>query len=250
VDWYHNAMMKAPDHPGVWVAGIDGCKLGWFRASRNPVTGDCVFVVFPDIATAIGATPFAEIVAVDIPIGLPDAKERACDREARKLLRKPRSNSVFPAIIRPALKAGSRREASEIGMRTDERKVSAQAWALAPKIREVDEFVRTERAALDRTFEVHPELSFWCWAGGSPMSASKKTVEGKRERLHLVEGWLGAGVLPRARGGHLKKHVADDDILDACAALWTATRISEGQAQRIPAHPQADTQGLDMAMWF
>ncbi len=43
--------------------------------------------------------------------------------------------------------------------------------------------------------------------------------------------------------------VAEDDILDACVACWTAARIFEGQGIRIPADPPYDGRGLRMEMW-
>jgi predicted RNase H-like nuclease len=43
--------------------------------------------------------------------------------------------------------------------------------------------------------------------------------------------------------------VADDDILDALAALWTARRIQSGSATRLPSGPEErDAFGLPMQM--
>jgi predicted RNase H-like nuclease len=44
--------------------------------------------------------------------------------------------------------------------------------------------------------------------------------------------------------------VADDDIYDAFAALWTAERIHAGTAEVIPDVPEIDSFGLEMRMWF
>ena len=44
-------------------------------------------------------------LAIDIPIGIPEAGARPADREARALLG-PRRNSVFPAPVRAAGPAG------------------------------------------------------------------------------------------------------------------------------------------------
>ncbi len=97
--------------------------------------------------------------------------------------------------------------------------------------------------------EVHPEVCFWAWANGRPMEFSKKEQEGKEERLRLAEAWLGPQILSRARETMLRK-VADDDILDAIAALWTATRVAEGKAKTLPEHPPADTTGLPMQIVY
>jgi predicted RNase H-like nuclease len=46
-----------------------------------------------------------------------------------------------------------------------------------------------------------------------------------------------------------KLTVADDDILDALAALWTARRIQSGSATRLPSGPEErDAFGLPMQM--
>ena len=46
------------------------------------------------------------------------------------------------------------------------------------------------------------------------------------------------------------RNLDTDDVLDACAALWTAGRIFLGTAMRIPEIIERDARGLDMAMWF
>jgi predicted RNase H-like nuclease len=41
-----------------------------------------------------------------------------------------------------------------------------------------------------------------------------------------------------------------DDFIDACAAAWTAQRVFDGAAERLPSNIERDSRGLDMAMWF
>jgi len=128
--------------------------------------------------------------------------------------------------------------------------VSCQAWNLVPKIRAVDALLREDAAARRAIHEVHPELSFWAWNGGVPMQAAKKSRAGRAERLRLAEKWLGEDLLARARGDQLRRDLADDDILDAVAALWTAHRIAAGRAERLPASAPRDAHGLEMAIVF
>jgi predicted RNase H-like nuclease len=194
--------------------------------------------------------PEHAILALDIPIGLPDAGPRECDRRVREYLGRPRQTSVFPAPIRPSLVANTREEACQITQAHDGRKVGAQSWGLYPKIRELDELLQSSEEARHRTREVHPEVSFAAWAGGRAMTSSKKAQEGRAERCKLVEAWLGRGVLSGARGDHLKKDVGDDDILDAIAAAWTATRVADAIAICLPETPSADSTGLKMAIWY
>ena len=82
------------------------------------------------------------------------------------------------------------------------------------------------------------------------MAAGKKSGAGKLERLALVESWLGEGVLQSARGALLRCEVADDDILDAAAALWTATRLAQGSARTLPDMPPTDATGRRMEIAY
>ena len=180
-----------------------------------------------------------------MPIGLPPSGPRECDGLARGLLG-PRRSSVFRAPIRPALQAASRVEADALTRAIEGKGVAAQAFGLYAKVRAVDAFLASDAAARERVFEVHPELSFCFWNDSQPMRFGKKQAEGKAERLALVRRWLGADVLEVARGGHPKKALADDDVLDALAALWTAHRIAAGSCRVLPSSPPMDEAGLPM----
>ena len=60
------------------------------------------------------ATRQAELLLVDIPIGLPETgAERACDLMARRLLG-PRKSSVFPVPVRQAVHAPTYQEACDL----------------------------------------------------------------------------------------------------------------------------------------
>lgn len=43
--------------------------------------------------------------------------------------------------------------------------------------------------------------------------------------------------------------VGEDDLIDACAAAWTAGRIARGQAVSFPSPPERDAAGLPVAIW-
>lgn len=234
----------------VWIAGADGCKRGWFRVCRCTETRALEYGVVESAAELMSAPPQPVIIGLDIPIGLTDAGPRECDSAARRLLGWPRRNSVFPAPIRPALRAETRVEASDITRARDGRRVGAQAWALYQKIREVDAWLRTSPDCRDRVCEVHPEVSFRAMRDGRAFGESKKSHAGRAARTKLVESWLGKGVLADARSGHRKTDVADDDILDAFAALWTAERIRAGRAVTLPERPPLDSVGLAMEIVY
>ena len=77
-----------------------------------------------------------------------------------------------------------------------------------------------------------------------------KKKSGLAERLALAEAWLGLGILKQARGTYLKKELADDDVVDAIAGLWTARRIADGTAETLPETPPVDDTGLAMEIVF
>lgn len=234
----------------VWVAGADGCRGGWFRASRHTGTGELRFHLLGAAHALLETLPAPALLGVDMPIGLPAAGPRECDRLARIHLGWPRRSSVFPVPIRPALGAKSRETASRITALRDGRRVCAQAFALTAKIRELDALLQGSPDARRRIREVHPELSFWAWSGGRPMDAGKRSTAGRHARRRLAERWLGAGILARARGAHPRRDLADDDVLDAIAVLWTATRIARGEARGLPDPPPRDPTGLPMEIVY
>ena len=232
-----------------WLAGVDGCRAGWFRACRETATGELRFDVLQTATDLVRTEPHPEVVALDIPIGLPESGSRDCDLAARRVLG-PRRSSVFPAPVRAALASASREEASRITSEIDGRKVGTQAWAIYGKIQEVDEALRADARLRRSVREVHPEVCFWAWNGSQPMRWPKKRKAGNKERSLLAEHWLGSNVLVRARGSHPKKDLADDDVLDSIAGLWTAHRIESGAYRTFPEIPPRDGAGLPMEIVY
>jgi len=229
------------------LAGMDGCIGGWLCLIRDTDTDSMELRVLSSISELKGIHPLPTLVSIDIPIGLPDSGPRECDLEARQLLQKPRSNSVFPAPIRPVLQAKDFREATQVRKAIDGKSMSIQAWSIVPKIVEVDEFLRSVEGGSMSLREIHPELSFYAWNGGRPMSHPKRSSEGRAQREVLVTSHFGEGYANMlkvpARGRY-----ANDDLLDAFAALWTAERLSSGKAITIPANPPRDSHNLPMEM--
>jgi predicted RNase H-like nuclease len=166
------------------------------------------------------------------------------------MLGRPRASSVFPAPIRPALAASDRKQADTITRSVDGRGVGAQAWGLYARIRDVDQLLT--RSAGDRRFiyEVHPEVSFTAWNGGSAIVESKKSATGMAIRRRLIDGYFGEQARNTARHKQPRSLVGDDDINDAFAALWTAERIYSGYARVIPDTPEIDANGIAMGIWY
>ena len=231
--------------------GVDACPKGWVAVRLHLGTHRLEASVIRE-AEQLFAISNTRIIAIDIPIGLPDAGPRGCDALAREQLG-PRRSSVFPAPVRPALRARSRPDASRITFARDGRKVSCQAFALYDKIAAVDEVLRTSPEIRHRVFEVHPEVSFWAWNRFRPMTHRKKRREGKLERESLIReryGSAGIATLTDLRERYWCHEVGDDDIHDAFAALWTAERINSKRFQSFPDEPAHDAVGLPMRIVF
>ncbi len=232
------------------IVGVDGCKAGWLRVHRDTRGGEIGFDVSLDARELFGREPLPDVVGIDIPIGLTEAGPRECDRLARRLLGRPRSSSVFPPPIRPALGAASRLEASRIRRAIDGSGVGAQAFHLYARIREVDEVLRAQPELRGRVREVHPEVSFRALNGGEAIKASKKTEQGRRTRRRLLAAHFGSPAFDDVRAAFRSSVVADDDVLDALAVLWTAERIHRGEAVTLPVDPPRDVEGLAMEIVY
>lgn len=230
------------------VVGIDGCPSAWFAILMDTETKGTRFEVVGDLADFYERHR-PEVVAIDIPIGLTDSGARECDVQARRML-KPRGSCVFPAPIRSALQAPDRGSAHAISVSVQGKGVPAQAFGIYPKVREVDELLQARAELRDVFFEVHPELSFWAWNEGQVVLHPKKSALGFMHRLGLVQEVFGEKAFDSPRAMFTRKRVSDDDILDAYAALWTATRIREGRANQCPGEIVLDSKGLPMVMWY
>ena len=228
------------------IAGIDGCKSRWLAIAHVP--GSRAFEPRILETSELAAQPWA-LAAIDIPIGLPDQGARESDGLARKFVG-PRASSVFPCPIRPALAATSWEEACEITLRHNGHRVSKQTFAILPKIRAVDECVRSTDLR-QRLFEIHPEVSFACWQG-APTLEAKREVRGQEQRRALIARHFGAEAFASvvAQLGAGAANATADDIADAFAALWSAERLHAGTGQRLPHDAAFDSFYLPMHIWY
>ncbi|MGH8472253.1 MAG: DUF429 domain-containing protein [Gammaproteobacteria bacterium] len=240
--------------PQVWLAGVDGCRGGWFAllfhlAHASPVLAGLRFVLCRSLSELVNLPENPSPIALDIPVGLLDQAQtggRSCDRAARALLGRGRASSVFTPPTRAALQARSYPEA----MRLNGAGMSKQAFHLMAKIRDVDALMQP--ALQQRIFEAHPELAFVALAG-HPMRHKKKTPAGAREREALVAPCFGDHFIEphAARKCYPRSRVALDDVLDAYALAITASRLHGGSAVRLPeSKPERDGNGLRMEIWY
>lgn len=238
-----------------WIAGVDGCPAGWIAAFRN-LSGrrDPRVAVFSRFAEIVDSPGQPAVIAVDMPIGLPDRAGlggRGPERLVRPLLGQ-RQSSVFSVPARAAVEAGDYRAACAAAVAASDppRKVSKQAFFLFAKIREIDVLLRARPELTTRVWESHPEVAFWRMNGQRPLDHPKKIAgrvnpEGIAERRALLrkEG------LDKTLVGHaVPKGAALDDLIDALAVSVVAERILKGEAFSFPDPPERDAHGLPVAI--
>ncbi|MEW6226588.1 MAG: DUF429 domain-containing protein [Bacillota bacterium] len=234
-----------------FYVGVDGCKAGWFAvALAENDAWDAA--VFPDVVSLWERFKDAVLILVDVPIGLRDRgpEERACDLEARRLLKWPRRSSVFRVPCRSAVYASTWEEASRINEELTGKRFPKQSWGIVRKIREVDEFLETHGEARFRLRETHPEVCFWALAG-RPMEHRKKTHAGFEERLEVLRSVCPAAntIVQRALSGWRRSQVVRDDVLDALVAAVSA-KMGAGELTSLPATSECDSKGLQMEIVY
>jgi predicted RNase H-like nuclease len=207
------------------VAGVDGTKGGWVGVVLNEGRFERTTLARP-VASDFAELGEASVVAIDVPIGF---GPRQADGAARAFLTGAAS-TVFTTPPREVLEAPF---APGLG-------VSAQAHNLGERVRHV-----TALAALDpRIREVHSEVSFRAMNGGVALRYRKKSAGGVFERLDLLRS---QGIEMADFGEAASAPI--DDLLDAAAAAWSASRISRGTARSLP-HPPEVKEGHEVAIWF
>jgi predicted RNase H-like nuclease len=218
------------------VLGVDGWRGGWIGAQVEPGVDRVEWLLLPDGAAVLGVD--AAITAIDIPMGLQESGSRSCDVVARMTLYGAGS-TVFPAPVRPVLHCRSHSEALEMLRGRGTALLSAQAFGLVKKIKDIDDVLMP--AMQDRVVEVHPELSFRQLAGVARMPR-KKTAAGVGARLDALRPWLPSIDLALTR---VPEPVPIDDALDALACAWTAQQMHAGRFERL-GDGDRDLRGLLM----
>ncbi len=220
--------------------GLDGFSRGWVAVTL--AGGERTISFHSNVDDALSG-PF-DRAGIDIPIGMTEDGERACDQLAREKLR-PHASRVFTGARRWLWQEFSDPDkANREARRRGQKRVSRQLWHLGRKIMEVDAFVRAH-PSID-VCEVHPELVFLRLNGGEPLPP-KKSEEGdglrrwllKRDGFRDIDRWL-----DEARIGTGAKR---DDVLDACAVAIAARDLAGKLPEGISA---LDGFGLPMRICF
>ena len=227
---------------GGCVLGVDACRAGWVGVLLTMRSGPQVAVsaVLADLLAWATGRGDLGVVAVDMPIGLPDASRRKADVLARAALG-PRRSSVFVTPVRAALDEQTHARASAVNRDRAGEGISTQAFNLRPKLKEAEQLAFV---GAYRFVEVHPELSFARLAG-QPLSAAKRTAEGARQRRGALRL---AGITLTTRHT-VRAGAAVDDVLDAAAAAWSGRRVRTGEAESLPDPPEVFSDGWPSAIW-
>lgn len=220
------------------MLGVDSAgPLGWVGV----VIDDDGFIEAScdSLAELVERVEPVSVIGVDIPIGLVPGGGRLADQEARDFL-KGNASSVFAAPPLQVVDMDDYAQANALLGQMGVAKMSRQAWALLPKIRETALVAESD----DRVYEVHPETSFRAMADKA-LRWRKKSWNGLHERRHLLaaegidvpESLEGVGAVPA------------DDLLDAAAAAWSARRILRGRCVSLPSPPE-EHDGRQIAIWY
>jgi len=230
---------RAEDAQMRTVAGVDACRIGGQAAWVAVVLARGAFArahVAVSLRALLGDLDDAQVIGVDMPIGLPRGKKpRLCDLAAREFVGARRS-SVFLAPPAKILGAPSHAEASDLAQRLTGRRISLQAYGLRKRILEVAPLARRD----ERLIEVHPEVSF-CAIQGRHLEHPKLGWAGQEQRRGLLAD---AGISIPSDIGEAGG-VPAADVLDAAAAAWSADGYARGKAKPLP----AGATGRNAVIW-
>ena len=227
-----------PD-PALPVMGVDAARNGWVGAVLDASGhGTPHLLVAPTVAGLVEQAGPLAVVAVHVPMGLPDGTRREADVQTRTFLGAAGS-AVFTTPVRDAVYAVSYGEANQVNRERIGSGVAQQAYGLRPRIVEVDAWLRQDLPFA--VVEVHPEASFAQMNGGPPQ-ARKRSAQGTEERRRALaaHGVAVPQLLPTGVGA--------DDVVDACAAAWSAHRVKTGEARSFPESPETFSDGIPAAI--
>ncbi|TFG29743.1 MAG: DUF429 domain-containing protein [Promethearchaeota archaeon] len=230
--------------------GIDGCQTGWISAYRqDPIKWK--FEIFPTIQEFWNKYSYTKLILIDIPIGLRDkgSKPRLCDKAARKFLTRMRSSSIFPTPCRASLYANTYIEANQINRKFTGKGLSKQTWNITGKIREVDNLLRNDAKTSNIFIESHPELCFAALSNGTPMRHYKKSENGIKERLTIIESFCENShqLLNEVIVQFSKEKLSIDDVLDAWVLAISGSK-GRSNLRFLPENFEYDSEGLPMRM--
>ncbi|QFG68270.1 DUF429 domain-containing protein [Ornithinimicrobium pratense] len=221
------------------VLGVDSTRNGWLGALlESSGHGTPHLIAAASLQELLEKAGEVAVVAVTLPLGLPDQGRREADVQTRRFLG-DQGSTVLTTPVRDAVYAISHSEANAFNRAAGGSGVSSQAWELRRRMQELDAWVRQDLPAL--VVETHPEAAFATLAG-APLTSRRRTGDGTAERRSALAT---GGVYIPTSAPH---GIATDDVLDACAAAWSAHRVKNGEATTFPGEPQRHSDGIPAAV--
>lgn len=241
--------------------GADWASKGWATAVLED--GELSTEFHPTVWNLWHKHDDADQILVDIPIGLSEKGRRKCDEEAKDFLEN-RKSSVFWTPIRKAVEAENIEDAKNTQKEVMDYSISNQSWAIVPRIREVDLFLRENWSSVGRIVrESHPEICFWALNDHTPLrsKSSKGGLEARKNLLfeepEIPNNEYDTIIAPCTTPDYAR-FAAENDVLDSIVLAVTAKRAANGNAQTLPNEPPededelplTDTEGLPMEIVY
>ena len=217
------------------IFGIDGCRFGWVVAEEK-TKGDLSIQLIESLNYLESVISKKAIAGIDIPLAIHEKGFRMADAEARVLL-KSRASTIFSAPAKETLLSDNYNDACAINESICGKKISKQSWFLFSKIKEARTIFCQAHKKI-KLYEVHPELSFMAMNDMRVIELGKKTDEGFKMRYKLVKKLFPKFDFEKIRASFKRCDVADDDILDAIAVLWSTQKIIANMASYVPKKPE------------
>ena len=235
----------------MFTAGIDGCKAGWFVTGNRD--NQPVYYVIENISDFTQIAMECDRIFIDIPIGLSSTEaSRECDRLLRKNIGAPYTSSVFNPPVRQALYCDSYTKACDVNEHITGKRMSKQSWNITSKIREVDQWLTKQSDLRNNIFESHPEWCFSILNNETPIPYKKKTNDGEKYRLDLLEeNWPEIRSYYEGIRNQTKRSlVSADDILDSIVLSYFSAISLKNGIYSFPEKPPADDKGLPMGIFY
>ena len=153
--------------------------------------------------------------------------------------------------MRGILDAPTRPIASELSRKLTQRGISAQSFGFMQHVREMDAALQEATESVrERTWEIHPEVSFAALSENATLRHPKRTEAGAALRQSVLASWLEPTQISAALQSLPRKLAALDDVLDAIAAAWSAARILRGEHATVTGDEPRDATGLRMTIAY
>jgi predicted RNase H-like nuclease len=232
---------RGPELPYSIVAAATPSRTKWLVASAKVQGGTFAPEqpkVYDTFLEVLDERPSFSSVVVYAPIGYRDSRDRGprtCDIEARHMLGN-RGSLIHNAPTLEVLRRGYALPEDHL-----------DAIAIQRMSAYVEVFKEMSPYRQRQVYEGNPELSFFLLNDFTPLQLSKKTGEGRVERMEILAKKVPniATVLEAEIPG-----VSLRSLIDVAAMAASARRVFTKSAKRIPADAEWDSEGLRMEIVY